>query len=49
VRAGQLLLISVEFNGTGDYAPLMQPGNTAETAVILIEQLQAYNSGQLCR
>jgi hypothetical protein len=48
VQAGQLLLLSVAFDGTGDY---LGPGGDAEdreVALFLIEQLQAYNAGRLC-
>jgi hypothetical protein len=49
VRAGQLLLISQEFDGTGSYFSVVETSRERETADFLVEQLRDYNTGALCR
>jgi hypothetical protein len=49
VKAGQLLLISRGFDGTGTYFELMESSTERETAEILVEQLAEYNAGILCK
>jgi len=49
VRAGQLLLVSLGFDGTGDYLSPGQAPDDREEALFLVEQLGLYNAGQLCR
>jgi hypothetical protein len=49
VRAGQVLLLAVDFNGRGDYADLLESKELGEVAVFLIEQLGMYNRGALCK
>lgn len=48
VQAGQLLLMSVEFDGAGNY---LGPGDACDDrqlALFLAGQLAAYNAGALC-
>jgi hypothetical protein len=49
VRAGQLLLVSLGFDGTGDYLGPDQAPEDRDVALFLVEQLGLYNAGQLCR
>lgn len=49
VAAGQLLLISQEFDGQGGYLGPPVTSQDIVTAEILIEQLAKYNAGELCR
>lgn len=49
VQAGQLLLISLDFNGSGSYLGPPAANPDVETAIALIDQLSKYNSGVLCR
>jgi hypothetical protein len=49
VRAGQLLLVSLSFDGAGDYLGPDQAPEDREVALFLVEQLGLYNAGQLCR
>ena len=49
VQAAQLLLVSLEFDGTGSYLGPPTGGREVETAKILLEQLGEYNTGMLCR
>lgn len=49
VAAGQLLLISQGFDGSGSYLGPPVANQQVETVEILIEQLGEYNSGELCR
>jgi hypothetical protein len=49
VQAGQLLLLSLQFEGTGDYLGLQESSQNQEVVLFLIEQLSAYNVGSLCQ
>jgi hypothetical protein len=49
VQAGQLLLISLGFNGQRSHVGSLVNNQDTETARVLVEQLGQYNSGQLCR
>jgi len=47
--AAQLLLLELQFDGTGGYLAPPQTGRDVETAEMLADQLAAYNNGALCR
>jgi hypothetical protein len=49
VRAGQLLLISLGYDGTGDYLGPEVTADDGELARFLADQLAAYNAGTLCQ
>jgi len=49
VQAAQLLLLSLGFDGAGLYLGPPAANQDVETARILVEQLQNYNVGALCR
>jgi hypothetical protein len=49
VQAGQLLLGSLGFDGKGGYPGASQAGKAGEAAAVLVEQLESYNRGELCR
>ena len=49
VQAGQLLLLSLHFNGSGDVQGLEQSSQNQDVALFLIQQLSAYNVGTLCQ
>ncbi len=49
VRAAQLLLLGLGFQGTGRYLTLLSASQNLETAQILTVQLASYNTGALCR
>jgi hypothetical protein len=49
VRTGQQLLLSLGFDGRGEYSEALQGQELGETAAFLVEQLGAYNLGALCR
>jgi hypothetical protein len=49
VRAGQLLLISRGFDGTGSYFSVVESSQERRAAEFLVEQLGEYNAGNLCR
>lgn len=49
VQAGQLLLLSLQFDGTGKAPGANPPSEDREVAQFLAEQLAAYNVGSLCR
>ena len=49
VQAGQLLLLSLGFDGSGQPLGLDQASEDREIALFLVEQLGQYNAGSLCR
>jgi hypothetical protein len=49
VQAGQLLLLSLGFDGSGQTLDLDQPSEDRDLALFLVEQLSQYNAGSLCR
>jgi hypothetical protein len=49
VQASQLLLLSLQFDGTGEPLGLEQSGQDHDVALFLTEQLSAHNVGTLCR
>jgi hypothetical protein len=49
VQAGQALLLSLGFDGTGTYLGPEGDAEDREVAQFLIEQLANYNAGTLCR
>ena len=49
VRSGQLLLVSLVFDGAGGYLAPGQSPDDREVALFLAEQLDQYNAGLLCR
>jgi hypothetical protein len=48
VQAAQLLLLSLEFDGSGDYLGPDAAVDDRELALFLVDQVQAYNAGTLC-
>jgi hypothetical protein len=48
LQAGQLLLLSLEFDGSGDYLDPEAGGEDRELALFLTDQLRAYSAGSLC-
>jgi hypothetical protein len=49
VRAGQLLLLSLQFEGSGKVPGADLPSEDREVVLFLVEQLAEYNAGSLCR
>jgi hypothetical protein len=49
IQSSQLLLLSLDFDGTGDYLELLAEGDSSTLARNLVNQLAAYNIGELCR
>jgi hypothetical protein len=49
VRAGQLLLLSLEFDGSGAYLGPGAAPDDSNLALALAEQLRVYSTGALCR
>jgi hypothetical protein len=49
VRAAQLLLVSRDFDGTGNYFSMAEASRERETVDFLVQQLSDYNAGALCR
>ena len=49
VRAGQLLLLSLGFEGLGEYLPPGADSEDRDLAGFLAQQMVAYNQGTLCR
>lgn len=49
VQAGQVLLLSLGFQGSGAVLPVPAGGEEVDTARLLAEQLARYNTGQLCQ
>jgi hypothetical protein len=49
VQAAQLLLLSLDFTGSGAYLPPAAPAEDRDTALSLTALLADYNSGALCR
>jgi hypothetical protein len=48
VQAGQLLLLSLDFDGSGSYLDPEAGGDDRELALFLTDQLRAYSAGSLC-
>ena len=48
VRAGQLLLLSLGFEGLGEYLPPGADSEDRDLAGFLAQQMVAYNQGILC-
>jgi hypothetical protein len=49
VRASQLLLLSLDFEGLGEYLPPGADSEDRDLADFLAQQMVAYNQGTLCR
>jgi hypothetical protein len=49
VQAGQLLLISIDFDGSGDYLGPGDASDDRQLALFLAGQLADYNHGALCQ
>ncbi len=49
MRAGQLLLLSLGFEGLGEYLPPGTDSKERDLADFLAQQMVAYNQGTLCR
>jgi hypothetical protein len=49
VQAGQLLILSLGFDGSGQTPGLDQASEDRDLALFLVEQLSQYNAGSLCR
>lgn len=45
----QMLLLELDFDGTGSYLTPPQAGQNLEEAEASLEQLSSYNTGELCR
>lgn len=49
IQTAQFLLLGLEFNGSGSYLPPPKTSPHFDEIIKMIDQLDAYNSGTLCR